>query len=193
MKKLILFIAFLLFTCNNINAQENKLGIKTGLNVAYILGENTSMFDARASFHFGAIVDFLISDKFSIQPEVLYSCQGVTYNDGGYDGKFKLDYLNVPVVLKYKVVEGFSLECGPQIGVLLSAKNEFNSSEESGEEDIKDLINSTDFSINFGLGSELENGLFFSGRYILGISEIFKDNEGNNQNGVFQISIGYFF
>ncbi|RZJ55928.1 MAG: PorT family protein, partial [Flavobacterium sp.] len=35
-----------------------------------------------------------------------------------------LSYLNVPIMAKYYVIEKLSLEAGPQIGFLLSAKNQ---------------------------------------------------------------------
>jgi hypothetical protein len=40
----------------------------------------------------------MISDKFSIQSELLYSTQGVKLEVYGDNGDLKLDYINVPVM-----------------------------------------------------------------------------------------------
>ena len=62
---------------------------------------------------------------------------------------------------KYYVAEGFSLEAGPQIGFLMSAKMKAESGGDSEEIDVKDDLKSIDFGINFGAGYKLENGLNF--------------------------------
>ena len=53
-----------------------------------------------------------IANRFSFQPELLYSGQGSSVN---------LNYLNIPLMAKYNLTKEFSLEAGPQIGFLLSA------------------------------------------------------------------------
>jgi len=74
----------------------------------------------------------------------LFSTQGTTIE--GYDGdsnnNVKLNYLNIPVLAKYYITDAFSVEAGPQIGLLLSAK--------SRGEDIGDLYKSSDFGLNLG-------------------------------------------
>ncbi len=87
----------------------------------------------------GVVAEIMVSDMFAVQPELIYSSQGSDYeeSDEGFDfsGTVKLDYLNIPVMAKYYVAEGFSVEAGPQVGFLLSAKDEYD----GGEEDIKDF------------------------------------------------------
>ena len=92
---------------------------------------------------------------------------------------------------KFYVADGFSLELGPQVGFLLSAKEEFDG---ESDEDIKDFIKGTDFGVNFGIGYQMETGLNFGARYNLGLSDIPEDSGGDSiKNGVFQISVGYTF
>ena len=191
MKKFCLIIAVILF-CFKVTAQDNstsdngiKFGIKAGVNFATLTGD-TEGLESRTSFHVGALVEIPVSEKFSVQPELLYSGQGA--KDDSSDDELKLDYLNIPIIAKFYVAEGFSLEAGPQIGFLLSAKEEFDGQ----SEDIKDYVKGTDFGINFGLGYKMETGLNFGARYNLGLSEIPEDG-GDLKNGVFQISIGYMF
>lgn len=217
MKKLVLFLTLSAFVLNT-NAQtqptkgsdEISFGVKAGVNFASITGDETDDLSSLTGFHFGGFVNIPVSGNFSVQPEILYSAQGAKYEDSDdYDGKFKLNYLNIPVMAKIEVADGFTLEAGPQIGFLLSAKDDYTYvgpdpgfSDDSGEDDIKDFIKSTDFGINFGLGYEMESGLSFGARYSLGISNIidsddidpgFDVDDFKNQNGVFQISVGYSF
>jgi len=201
MKKLFLFIAVGLFVINT-NAQDKptsdegvKFGVKAGVNFATITGDDTEDVKSKTGFHIGGVVEIPISDAFSVQPELLYSSQGAKEDSDFGEGKLNLDYINVPIMAKYYVSEGFSLEAGPQVGFLINSKLEF----EGESEDIKDETTGIDFGLNFGVGYKMETGLNFGVRYNLGLSNIwdFSDFDGldefNNKNGVFQISIGYMF
>ncbi|MCT4698875.1 porin family protein [Tenacibaculum haliotis] len=194
MKKVLLTIAIVAagFT---VNAQEVTFGAKAGLNIANVSGDGIDDNDARTSFHIGAVAEIEISDKFSVQPELVYSAQGAKTKMEGIDVTMALDYLNVPVMAKYYVAEGFSLELGPQIGFLMSAKMKAEVGGESVEEDIKDdyKMKSVDFGLNFGAGYKLESGLNFSARYNLGLSKISDIEDSTGKNGVFQVSVGYNF
>lgn len=186
MKKLLLVTVITVLGLTNVNAQEIKFGVKAGLNFAFITGDNAKDLDPSTDFHFGVMAEFNISDKFYLQPELIYSGQGAETNIAS-EGIISLNYLNIPLIGKYYVTERLSLEAGPQIGFLLSTKG--------GTLDYKDLLKTTDFGVNFGVGYKLDNGLNFSARYNLGLTNInnvdgFSDK---NRNGVFQLSVGFFF
>jgi len=211
MKKNLIITMILLFGLTIVNAQNNiEFGLKGGVNLADITGDEVDSFDGRTCFHFGVMAEFSISDSFSFQPELLYSCQGSDYSESfesidtgfksinadTYEGTIKVDYLNIPLMAKYYVGENFSLEAGPQVGFLLSAKNEYNYPGDSGEEDIKDYVKGIDFGVNFGLGFKLESGANFGARYNLGLSDNNDDPDLANatyKNSVIQFSLGYFF
>ncbi len=185
MKKVVLITIITVLGLLNVNAQKIRLGAKAGLNFSFITGDNTENLDPVTNFHFGAMAEIKVSDKFSLQPELIYSGQGYDTNIDS-EGIIALNYLNIPLIAKYYVTERLSLEAGPQIGFLLSTKG--------GTEDYKDLFKTTDFGVNFGLGFKLDNGLYFSARYNLGLTNI-NSTDGisdKNKNGVFQLSIGYF-
>lgn len=196
MKKLSLTLALALALVFSSNAQIS-FGAKAGVNFAKLTGDIANA-KSRTSFVFGAMAEIPITEKFSFQPELLYSSQGAkgeeTDFDGTYKEELKFDYLNLPLMAKYYVAENFSLEVGPQIGFLLSAKEEYDYPDESGSEDVKDSLESIDFVLNFGLGYKLDNGLNFGARYNLGLSNIAKGPDaGKVRNGLFQITVGYFF
>lgn len=184
MKKLLLVIAMVAvgFTAN---AQKINFGAKAGVNFADITGIDEATKSITV-MHFGAMAEIEISEKFSVQPELLYSAQGTKAKVG--DGKTNFNYINVPVMAKYYVAEGLSLEAGPQIGFLTAA--------EVNNKDAKAFYNTVDFALNFGAGYKLPSGLNFSARYNVGLSELAKDKDANSassNNRVFQISVGYFF
>ncbi|WP_370476568.1 porin family protein [Tamlana flava] len=196
-----IFLLFVITLCGFYgNSQEVIFGAKAGLNLANIDGDFASELDARASFHLGVVAEVTLSDIFSIQPELLYSSQGskYSYKDefGREEEKYKLDYLNLPIIVKYYPTDGLSLEAGPQIGFNLNAKVEYDYNYdgfiESGEEDIDD-IKEIDFGLNFGVGYKLDNGLNFGARYNLGLSNIIDDTDFEWNNSVFQFYVGYFF
>lgn len=198
MKKSLIIIAIVLFGFTNVNAQDVNFGAKAGVNFASITGDETDDLDMRTSLHVGVVAEIVISDKFSFQPELLYSAQGAKYKETGDEETYKLDYLNLPLMAKFYVGEGFSLEAGPQIGFLLSAEVDWEEDGDSGSVDIKDEVKGIDFGINFGVGYKTESGLNFGARYNLGLadlndSEMLEGGSFKWHNGVIQVSVGYFF
>lgn len=186
MKKLLLVAVITVIGFTNGNAQEIKFGVKAGLNLAFITGDNTEDFTPNTDFHVGVMAEWKVSDKFSLQPELIYSGQGADTNIDS-EGRVALNYLNIPLIGKYYVTERLSLEAGPQIGFLLSSKG--------GSINYKDFLKSTDFGANIGVGYKLDNGLNFGARYNLGLTNIL-DVDGfsdKNRNGVVQLSVGFFF
>ncbi len=212
MKKITLNIVALIAFAINANAQtpDSKFGIKGGLNFSNIT--NDSDAKTRTSIHIGAIGEFFINEKFSIQPEIIYSAQGAKVNNFqvyvdnfgavNADAVMKNDYINIPVMAKYYFSEGFNFQVGPQIGFLASSKMKVTALGQSTTVNMKEIITSTDFGLNFGVGYQLPEGLFFDARYNLGLTKINKDGSINGQefkfdssseNRVFQLSVGYKF
>ncbi len=187
-------------------SKDIRFGVKAGLNLANIT--NAEEGKVRPNFHIGGVVEFTINDKFSIQPELIYSRQGSKATMDIFemgtnisaDAVMKLDYINIPVMAKYYLAEGFSIQVGPQVGFLVGSEMDVEVSAMGmtvkTSENIKEEVNSVDFGVNFGLGYELPIGVFFDARYNLGItkvnSESFEDMK-NSQNSVFQLSVGYKF
>jgi len=198
MKKFLIIMMISFFGLTIVGAQNNvEFGIKAGVNLSTISGDDAESFSSRTAFHVGFVSEFVISESFSFQPELVYSAQGSDWSEDfvseSFEGTYKVDYLNVPLMAKFYVAEGFSLEAGPQVGLLLSAKAEGD----FADDDLKDYLKGIDYGVNFGLGYKLEGGLNFDARYNLGLSDANDDTEflgdSTYKNGVIQFSVGYFF
>ena len=201
MKKLLL-VAFSLATFIT-NAQDITFGVKAGANFASIGGDDGKDLDGFTSFLIGATVEIPVSDTFSIQPEVLYSGQGFTLDgvveDVAYETTGSFDYLNIPIIAKFYLSEGFSLEAGPQIGFLLNSKYDVDAVAFATGEFAAETYNligesdKVDYGFNLGAGYQLNSGLNFNIRYYLGLADIPKGDTDGFKNNVFQVAVGYNF
>lgn len=195
MKKIILSSILFATLAFSANAQvpDIKLGAKGGVNFSNI---TNSDMDSKTGFHIGVLAEAFLGEQFSIQPEIIYSSQGAKLKNDNSSLKLNVDYINVPIMAKYYVADGFNIQAGPQFGFLTKAewKGEFGGI--SATEDIKDSLESFDFGVNFGLGYELPVGVFFDARYNLGLTKVNKESisgEDDGKNSVFQVSVGYKF
>lgn len=189
MKKL-LFAALLLVSSQLLFAQGFQLGIKAGANLSNFTGGDFSNVDKKAmvGFHAGAFMGFLLGDHFSLNPEVLFSSQGAKFKSAGSDENFKLYYINVPVMVKYRFTGGFYLEAGPQVG--------FKASEDIPNSTIKTFAKNLDLSVAGGLGFHSESGFGIGARYVAGLSKVgdFDASQGVNpdfKNSVIMVSVFY--
>ena len=212
MKKTIIILCTLFLSASAIaQDQKVKLGIKAGLNLATLtLDESELDSSSKAGFTAGVMVEIPMTKKFSLQPEIMYSQQGTktSFSDSdvtnsNYESTIKLNYLNIPVMLKYYVKEGLSVQAGPQIGILLKANNKYKDNflgyDNQESFDLKEYSSGIDTSVNVGLGYQFKDKFYTDLRYNISYSNVFKDGDTNHfidndmKNRVLQITIGYFF
>lgn len=179
MKKTIL-VTVLLVLSFNVQAQLLKIGLKAGLNYANFNGASIQT-EAITSYHGGLIAEVKLLEKFAIQPELLYTTQGATYNTVLGDVKNELGYIAIPVLAKIYLSKAFSFELGPQASFLLNEKNNF---------DVADP-NTFEFAIDAGLSFKITKNIFVQGRYVLGLTEISPNADA--KNSVLQLSAGLMF
>lgn len=176
-----------------------KFGPKAGVNFANLSGLDNS--EMKTGFHVGAVAEIKFNDKFSIQPEIIYSSQGTKYTttlipNGTVESKINNDYINVPIMAKYYIVDGFSAELGPYVGFLVKSEGKIG----DNTIDFKDGYKSVDFGLGVGLAYDLPMGVFVGARYNLGLSKANEDvpagltvQADDIKNGVIQVSVGYKF
>lgn len=187
MKKVLSLLTFFSLIAIGSYAQGVSGGLKLGLNLANqtisASGFTTSP-SFRPSLHAGGYLTLMISSKLGVQPEVLYSGQGA--KQGEYT--LKLNYIAVPVLVRFNITDRFNIHAGPQIGILAGAKAKMGSE----SEDVKDQFKSTDIGLAAGLGVDLPMGLNFGFRFVKGMSNISADSDdAKYKNYNLQFSVGY--
>jgi opacity protein-like surface antigen len=186
MKKISLFITAALLSTALFAQSSANFGLKGGLNIASLKVEDQESSDSRLGLHLGALAHIHLAPQFALQPEVVYSQQGMKTNVTGTETTFKLDYINIPLMLQYMFSNGFRLEAGPQLGFLINAQ--------VGNLENKEDYKSTDVALGVGLGYLSTSGLGINGRYNFGLTNINEFDPNNNvTNRVGQISLFYMF
>ncbi len=179
-----------LFTVNSQNG-KNKTGLKLGYNLAAVSLDDESETGQRHAFHIGFYTESFASEDFSIQLELLYSQQGYEINDNGGTFTQKLDYLNLPIMLKLYPNANFFLEAGPQIGLAVSHKETFDDSFNLFDTSEEFNPSNFDWGVNFGGGFKTDSGVSFGVRYHLGLGDVY--DEGKPKNRVWHFSLGFDF
>lgn len=176
-KSLLFFVIFLVPLL--INAQGVGIGIKAGANFANQDVKNISVKTV-TDYHVGAYVNVNFSEKWGITPELLYSAYGTDWNNAKVD----LDYVAIPVMLRFKPISLLSLEAGPQFSFLTKAHVE-------NVGDVKDQLKNNDFGLAFGAAVHLPLGFNVGARYVLGFTNISDVSTQDIKNRTFQLYAGW--
>jgi len=181
-----------------------QLGAKGGVNIANFSGDDFGDAESRTSFHLGLVMEIPLSEKFSIQPEVLYSGQGFTIESFDQDNVFdtddnieyQLDYIQVPVILKAYLIGGLSVEAGPTFSFKVNEEIDYQPADDGGDIEIDEEmsnINTFDLGLAAGLSYKIGGHFFLSGRYNYGFTKILKDSDADVRNSVWQFGVGFMF
>lgn len=193
MKKII-FLVIAFFSATALFAQVAPIwGIKGGLNFATFKSGRTEaqkLLDSRIGYHLGIISHNHLTNKIAIQPELQFSSQGTEINALNDDYEFRLKYINVPVMFQYMFNNGFRVEAGPYVGVMVGAKDVYD----DGTENVsKDDYKTFDAGLGLGLNYLSYSGFGVGGRYNIGLANINDLDGPKTQNRVFQLSAFYIF
>ena len=191
-----IFVLFASLFLTQAALAQFDFGIKLGANVTKVDGRSFRD-EFLYGYHAGAFVNIGLGGKLSIQPEVLFN-QYNTRVDTTFSAIYsnaldfsnyrdiKLNYLSIPVILNYKLGNVFSLQAGPQFGILMDQDKDLL---ENGKEAFKN----GDLSVLGGLQASLSK-FRITGRYFVGLNDI-NDIDDQNQwkNQGFQVSLGFAF
>lgn len=187
----IVTIICITFTAKAQDEKNSNAGLKLGYNLAAVSYDGDTETGQRHGFHIGFYGESFLSDAVALQVELLYSQQGYEIEDNGGVFTQKLDYISMPLLLKIYPSTNFFLEAGPQVGLAINHKEEFDSSfslfDTSQEFDPQNF----DWGVNFGGGFKTDSGVSFGVRYHLGMGGVY--DEGNPKNRVWQFSLGFDF
>jgi hypothetical protein len=163
-------------------AQERSWGVKGGVNLATLSSDQDRgpEFKYRIGLVAGGFFTWPIGSRLDLQPEVLFSQQGATFDEPGFESiTIKLDSLVAPILVRYQLRSsgrGLVLFGGPSLGFKLSANSSAKSGGRTTNEDIGDVVENFDYGVVFGAGWEAGR-LTIDGRYTWGLSALGKDQD----------------
>lgn len=199
MKKVILSAFVLLLFTTISQAQGIRLGLKAGANLNKISGQSfNDGFDL--SYHAGGFLEIDINKKWGIQPELLWnqtSSKPSSFNTIYASSTninpslnsltaIKLDYLSIPLLLRYNVGSMFTLLAGPQYSILIKKDNTLLQNGQSA-------FKNGDFAMVAGAQINLKMFRIY-GRYNIGmqnINDIDKKDRWTTQQ--MQLGLGFRF
>ena len=193
MKALLASILLALICSAGLHAQPIDFGVKAGINIANqkITGDFELDTKAKIGFHGGVFVVWMFTEKVGLQPELLFSTQGSKDKDDMYDYSIITNYVSIPILVRYNINEMFSVHAGPQIGILMSAKEEFD----GDKDDIKDDFKGTDIGLALGAEADFTEKIGAGARYVFALTNVLKEGESFDdtelKNGVFQLYIKF--
>jgi hypothetical protein len=186
------------------DTRENfKFGFKAGANLANVYDEQGQDFVAENKIGFvgGAFLSIPIGKFIGFQPEVLYSQKGFKATGttilGKYDFERTSTFLDIPLQLQIKPIDGVTLLVGPQYSYLMETKNKFNGSASSTQEN---GINNENYKKNifgFVIGADFNVDMLVIGlKAGWDISKSDSDGNSSNpryKNQILQLTLGYAF
>lgn len=200
-----------------------RFGIKAGFNGStFSRGERSEVDNSekiKAGSHIGVFANIPLAEKFSIQPELLFSQLGSKTEDifihnsensstkHEYTYKTNLNYLTLPVMIQYNILPQLYVEAGPEFGLLLGGKINgdgrseviFEGTTTTGTESFSEnitmkLYNKFNFGIGIGAGYYFTQNFGVTARFTAGITGIFKNDYGSKvRNNALQIGVAYQF
>lgn len=158
-------------------------------------GPNSEDYSSKLGFGVGAVVDWPLTGQFDLHAEPMFLQKGGKIETSSFVGKLKVNYLEIPLMIRYTYEYSSSLlpyaMAGPSVGLLSSArfivKNE-------GEQDEKENTKGLDFGVGIGGGIKIPKGnntFFAETRYVLGLANINKEaDESEVKNRGLQVLVG---
>ena len=194
MKKKILLISIAILTLTTTVKSQEKIqfGIKGGVNFTNMSSDILIEKEYKTGFHIGVLSEIPFGDKFFLQPEINYSTYGskgkeIMFGGSPITTEYKLDYIQIPILVKIYLYKGFSIEIGPSFNFLVNEKKIRESNT------ITDIVEKFEFSGILGVSYKLSRGLIGSFRYTNSLTNALNQDYSETNNYGFLIGIGYLF
>jgi hypothetical protein len=196
------FVITILLTMFFSFATGASFGIKAGMNIANMHGDDIGGTQSKIGFIGGGFATFGLGDVFAIQPEILYSQKGYRFEQWYMGALYRetgmLYYIEIPMLSKITIQAKGNIKpnffIGPYFGINLTAKKRIQAIEPPHEEDIENFRD-TEFGMVFGGGVDfvgVRGKVGFEGRYTFGLtttSEFWDDIK----NDVISFMLSYSF
>ena len=172
--------------CLNLNTMEQKTsgsgfqGVKYGVRGGYTISHldfdgNPFMTNKhRNSMYIGFFANIGMSKTLAIVPEIQFSAEGASAEP------LNLDYIQMPLLFRFRFSEKLHAGLGPQIGWKVHK--------------VGDNLRDLGFSGVAGVEYKINYAIFVDARYIYGFQNVFNDATGiSAKNRNIQIGVGYKF
>ncbi len=180
-------------------SEDPSLGVKAGLNYHTVYGSDVGEVNPRIAGHFGAYLEYPVTEVLAGKLEILYSREGYRYRDD----KDSLNYMNVnflsiPLIVRYHLGKGIFVEGGPTANFTLGAtrstkqevsrgsvtlSNGFRRYKGSNDQEVDDLFNSFEFAVELGFGYVIKNGFEIGLRGDMGLTGLIESTSIKNFGG----------
>jgi opacity protein-like surface antigen len=162
-------------------------GIKGGLTYSnvYIDLDDVHAQNARSGFHAGFFSQVMVAETIGLQPEILFTTKGTSAQYTGVINQrveFNLNYVDIPLYLVYRPMEGLEFHAGPYIGLLLPT----NINLDNGIDGNRNLDRDHFYNLDWGVGGGLQFNfryVILGARYNLGLQEIADSNTSRSLMG----------
>lgn len=194
------WLSFLLcsVSCSYCLAQSGSIspfsiGFKAGLNSSTVaLKDFPDGVSTKRSLQLvsGFFASFPVTERFAVQPELLYSVMGAKINRPALstsNAEQKLAYLSLPLQASIRASKSLSLLIGPQFDFLTAANVTVDNQTQSNKEEIQKF----DIALTGGLQYSPLPKFIVSARYIHGLKNVPRDQvEGSYFNRGIQLTVG---
>ena len=206
MKKLFFSAAVLM--CSLTAFAQSKEGTfsiqpKAGINISNL--SNKDNVKVKVGFTAGAEAEYQLTKQLSLSAGALFSMQGAKsttvfrevdnttkeIREVDIKNTMEFDYINVPILANYYIIEGLAVKLGIQPGFNIVAKRKRTDGVDKVSENLKNLgvdVRKVDISIPIGVSYEF-NDFVVDARFNLGLTEV--ADLVKSKNRVFQITFGY--
>lgn len=174
---------FLTASFGMLHAQNDNVttefGVKGGFNMSNLTNDdNVDDENVLYGFNAGVYATFPISDYIAIQPELLFTTKGaeLEYNNDFLQGnaKFKLNYIELPLLVRVNVTKNFNIQAGGYASYLVSSKVTGDGDIDFEEDIDTDDLNKFDAGLSAGVGVDF-SPISIGVRYNYGLTKVGKE------------------
>ena len=176
---------------------------KAGINISNLSNKDNAK--VKVGFTAGAEAEYQLTKQLSLSAGALFSMQGAKsttvfrevdnttkeIREVDIKNTMEFDYINVPILANYYIIEGLAVKLGIQPGFNIIAKRKRTDGVEKESKNLSDLgvdVRKVDISIPIGISYEF-NDFVVDARFNLGLTEV--ADLVKSKNRVFQITFGY--
>ncbi|MGB5419546.1 porin family protein [Algibacter sp.] len=153
-----------------------KFGVRGGYTISHLDFESEPIGDNkhRNSMYIGFTAHMFVSRTLSIVPEIQFSAEGAR------EETLNLDYIQMPVLFRFRFSEKFHASLGPQIGLKVHK--------------VDDGMKNLGYSGVIGADYKINYAIYVEARYNYGLRNVFDEYlDMNAKNRNIQLGVGYKF